>query len=428
MSADRAAERLKRARIALIAMVAIIVVLGLAYVGRVIGVASETRAEPAGIDALATSKDDCVVCHRQETPGIVVQFGSSSMAAAGVACRDCHEVEEGYPGGLAHEGTYVLNQPTSAKCSACHMAEVSQFIQSRHGLPAYVAYAGFSGLTSSQLAEYQAIEEGTYAPDKSRNDLYALEGEALTQFACESCHDVGKPSQDGSTGQCQKCHLRHEFRLEQVRRPETCNYCHIGPDHPQWEIYHESPHGIAYATEGDRWNWEAEPGTVSVEDFSAPTCALCHFGSFGAAETSHDVGQRLTWYLFAPLSERRPSWEQNQERMQSVCLQCHNEDMIKGYYAAADVATHEVNDWVTQSQDIMAPLQAAGLLTAEPFDQPIDFIFFEFWHHWGRTAKFGVWMQGPDYTQWHGAYEMLRAKAELQDMAGEMMQGAQGGE
>ena len=75
------------------------------------------------------------------------------------------------------------------------------------------------------------------------------------------------PHADGSVGQCQKCHLRHEFSLEQVRKPETCNHCHIGPDHPQWEIYQESPHGISYLTGGDRWNWEAEPGTLTVNDF-----------------------------------------------------------------------------------------------------------------------------------------------------------------
>ena len=78
-------------------------------------------------------------------------------------------------------------------------------------------------------------------------------------------HSRGLPAADGSTGQCQKCHLRHEFSLEQARKPETCNFCHIGPDHPQWEIYQESPHGIAYATGGDDWNWEAEPGTLVIQ-------------------------------------------------------------------------------------------------------------------------------------------------------------------
>ena len=69
----------------------------------------------------------------------------------------------------------------------------------------------------------------------------------------------------------------------------------------------------------------------------------------------------------------------------------------------------------------MQPLKDNGLLTATPFDEPIDFTYFELWHHWGRTAKFGAWMQGPDYTQWHGAYEMLSDLEELQEMVNEKL-------
>ena len=73
---------------------------------------------------------------------------------------------------------------------------------------------------------------------------------------------------------------------------------------------------------------------------------------------------------------------------------------------------------------MIKPLQEAGLLTDEPFDEPIDFVFFELWHHWGRTAKFGAWMQGPDYTQWHGAYELLADLAELHEMVDEKLEAA----
>ncbi len=61
----------------------------------------------------------------------------------------------------------------------------------------------------------------------------------------------------------------------------------------------------------------------------------------------------------------------------------------------------------------MNDVKQAGGLTDAPFDQPVDFSYFELWHHWGRTAKFGAWMQGPDYTQWHGAYEILKSLSEL---------------
>jgi hypothetical protein len=64
--------------------VATLVVLGLGVVTMSVG-RSATSTEPARVDALATSSDRCVVCHRKTTPGIVQQYGLSTMAAAGVA-------------------------------------------------------------------------------------------------------------------------------------------------------------------------------------------------------------------------------------------------------------------------------------------------------------------------------------------------------
>jgi hydroxylamine dehydrogenase len=407
--------RTSRSRVLLFSLIVVLVMVGLIFVVVVVGQSFRTPSERRP-NPLAGNKDECIVCHRESTPGIVEQFEFSSMAAAEVTCRNCHEVWRTYPGAVEHEGSFVLASPTPARCNQCHEQEVAQYNQSRHGLPAYVAYAGSTGLDSELLAVYQAIPEGSFAPDKSRNSLYALEGPEITHFACEACHNIGKPQSDGSVGDCTKCHLRHFFSLEQARKPETCNACHIGPDHPQWEIYVESPHGIAYHSQGDGWHWDAEPGTLTVSDFPAPTCAICHMSGFGESATTHDVGERLTWYLFAPLSTRRPAWQDNLVRMQSICQECHNQAFVQDFYESADAATVTVNSWVERSDQMMAPLQEAGLLTSEPFDEPIDFVYFELWHHWGRTAKFGSWMQGPDYVQWHGAYEMLSDFAELKEL------------
>lgn len=412
-------------RILIIAVVTVVIVVGLSLVVMAIG--QSTTANPdEPVNVLANSNDECVECHERNTPGIVEQYGHSTMAAAEVSCRDCHEVDAGYPGSVEHEGTNVLQSPTSAMCEKCHENEVAQYNRSRHGLPAYVAYAGEDALSEEHKAMYAAIPEGGYAQDKvrARNSLHALEGEAITRFACEDCHNIGKPAADGSIGECQDCHIRHEFSLEQARKPETCNHCHIGPDHPQWEIYFESYHGIAYSTGGDDWNWEAEPGTLDVTDFPAPTCATCHISGFGPTGTTHDVGDRLTWYLAAPISTRRPAWQDNAGRMQGVCGECHNTEFIEDFYSNADLAVERVNEWVIESDEIMQPLKDNGLLTDEPFDEPIDFTYFNLWHHWGRTAKFGTWMGGPDYVQWHGAYEILHDMAELREMANERLEEA----
>ena len=412
-------------RVFIVGLVVVVLIIGLALVTMALGGRSALAEPPEPVDALASSTDDCVTCHRDESPGIVSQFAYSAMAAAEVTCRDCHEVPADYPGAASHEGTPILHSPTPARCEQCHETEVAQFNQSRHGLPSYVAYAGSQGLSAEMHALYESIPEGTYSSDKARNALYNLEGPDITKFACEGCHNIGLPHEDGSVGQCQDCHLRHTFSLEQARKPETCNACHIGPDHPQWEIYQESSHGIAYMTGGHEWNWDAEPGTLSDVDIAAATCATCHISGFGATGTSHDVGERLAWYLFAPVSTRRPDWEANAGRMQGVCSACHSEDFIADFYADADKATEAVNAWVEESNTIVQPLKDAGLMTAAPFDQTIDFTYFNLWHHWGRTAKFGAWMQGPDYVQWHGAYEILHDLTELREVTDEMLSAAQ---
>lgn len=152
---------------------------------------------------------------------------------------------------------------------------------------------------------------------------------------------------------------------------------------------------------------------------SLGTCAICHMSAFGSAEGTHDVGDRLTWFLFAPVSQRRPDWEKNKIKMQGVCLKCHNRDFVDKFYADADNATEAVNGFVRQGNDMMKPLRDRGLVAQQPFTEPIQYAEFELWHHWGRTAKFGAWMQGPDYSQWHGAYEMLKALSEMREMTGQ---------
>jgi hydroxylamine dehydrogenase len=402
-------------------LVTIVILGGVLLIFRLTATPALPSNPEARPDALADSSDSCVACHRNATAGIVHQYGSSTMASAKVTCRDCHEVKTGYPGSEEHEGSNILKTPTTAICQRCHQAEVAQFNQSRHSLPAYVAVTGSKELTPALMAAYQAIPEGSFAPDKARNVLAAMEGKDVTRFACDTCHSVGKPAEDGSVGRCQSCHIRHEFNLEQARKPETCNYCHIGPDHPQWEIYQESPHGIAYATRGDTWNWNAETGTLTSKDFPAPTCSTCHFSGFGGTATTHDAGDRLSWYLFASVSERRPAWQDNKARMVSVCYECHNKNFIDNFYNDADKLTNQVNTWVKESNDVMQPLKDKGLITATQFDEPIEYEAYELWHHWGRTAKFGAWMQGPDYTQWHGAYEVIKALSTLKFEANHLL-------
>ena len=42
------------------------------------------------------------------------------------------------------------------------------------------------------------------------------------------------------------------------------------------------------------------------------------------------------------------------------------------------------------------------------FGNPVDFIWFELWHHEGRRARHGASMMAPDYTHWHGTYDVAK--------------------
>ena len=53
-------------------------------------------------------------------------------------------------------------------------------------------------------------------------------------------------------------------------------------------------------------------------------------------------------------------------------------------------------------------LLAKPLMRPANFSNPLDWVWFELWHHEGRRARHGVSMMGPDYTHWHGTYEVAK--------------------
>ena len=80
--------------------------------------------------------------------------------------------------------------------------------------------------------------------------------------------------------------------------PYTCAQCHLEPDVPAWNIYHESKHGNIYASKSQKWNFTAVPWKVG-KDFQALTCASCHNSLITTpdgkpvSQRSHDFGARL---------------------------------------------------------------------------------------------------------------------------------------
>jgi hypothetical protein len=372
-------------------------------------------AQPSAQAVLATGK--CAECHRHETSAIVHQFEKSKHARVGVTCLDCHRPVQGQKS-IEHNGFTLSAQLTSNNCASCHTTEHDQFMRSRHAAPAWAAVRGTQDFTPAQIAQGEMYHPGWVK--RAPNELPMMEGPGAIEKGCGTCHSIGKPNSDGSIGSCTNCHSRHNASVATARMPTTCGQCHMGPDHSQLEIYDESKHGVLFAAQHASMNLDAPPKTLTTEDMPIPTCSTCHMSGLEGMGVTHDVTERLSWYLFAQISEPRPMYLQGQNRMKQVCLKCHARSSVDSFYKDAETVVGNTNDKVKEAAAIMKGLRDEGLLTPAPMDEPIENKFFDLWHYFGRTSKHGAFMGGPDFVQWHGNYEIVTHLNELRAMASEL--------
>lgn len=363
----------------------------------------------------ATGK--CATCHRRETAAVVRQFERSQHAKKGVNCLDCHQALEGQTEKV-HNGFTIAAHLTAKNCSQCHTTEYNQFVKSRHAAPAWAAVRGAQDFTTEQIAFAEIYHQG--AVDRPANALALKEGESAIDVGCLGCHDIGKPNLDGSIGTCTDCHARHTASVALARQPETCGQCHMGPDHAQIEIFHESKHGVLYNAQKREMNLAADPKRLSTADMSVPTCATCHLSGLDGLNVTHDTTERLSYWLFAPVSHKRPTYHQGQTAMKETCLKCHAQTQVEKFYQEAEKVVEDTNAKIAEIKTLMTALRNEGLLTPEPFDEPIEFLYFDFWHYYGRTAKHGAFMGGADFVQWHGNYELLAKATEMKQIAMEL--------
>lgn len=363
----------------------------------------------------------CAECHSRETPAIVHEFEMSRHAAAGVTCLDCHQAVAGQQR-VDHRGFVISHGLTAANCAQCHRTQYDQYLRSRHAAPAWGAVTGAKDFRPEQIAFAEQFHPG--GVNRPPNAIAMVEGPEAIGVGCQKCHSVGKPNADGSIGTCTACHARHAASVALARTPETCGQCHLGPDHSQIEIYHESKHGVLFNAQKAKMNLDARPRTLTARDMPVPTCATCHMSGLEGAGVTHDTSERLSYYLFAAISDRRPGFQQAQIKMKEICLKCHTRPRIDRFYTEAESIVATTNQRVTQAKSIMDGLYASGKLTKTPFDEPIEYLYFDLWHYDGRTAKHGAFMGGADFVQWHGNYELVLKSTELQNAAKELGGGA----
>ena len=103
------------------------------------------------------------------------------------------------------------------------------------------------------------------------------------------------------------------------------------------------------------------------------------------------------------------TWEERRANMKQICRACHTNSTVDGHYKQFDDVVDLYNEkFATPIAAIMGELKQNGYITPTPFDEPIEWTWWEIWHHEGRRARHGASMSGPDYTWWNGIYEVAK--------------------
>jgi hypothetical protein len=353
-------------------------------------------------------KDECTDCHQNESPGIYAQWEQSGHGSADVSCIDCHSAEQGESDAFDHYGKLIATLVTPKDCGQCHEQETEEVNNSYH------AHAG--EILDSNDAYLANVAGGLPASvlgcESCHGSNVRIDPDSPNKLARESWPNtgIGRINPDGSKGACTACHTRHLFSRAQARQPEACAKCHLGPDHPQKEIYDESKHGNTYYTNKEKMNLNSMEWVTGVDNMIAPTCATCHMSATKGMGVTHDVGNRIAWTLRPIVSVKKDNWEQKRENMGSVCTSCHGKSFADGHFYQYDGLVELYNEkFAKPAVEIMNLVRSNNLLeNPASFSNKIEWTFWELWHHEGRRARHGAAMMGPDYTWWHGIYEVAQ--------------------
>ncbi|SEF91794.1 multiheme c-type cytochrome [Oceanospirillum linum] len=377
----------------------------------------------------------CVSCHQKKQPGIVADWKDSRHSHVSVGCYDCHAAREGQPDAQLHnkgelKNVYITPLVSPATCGRCHPKEQEQFNQSGH------FRAHHQIIPKDSLHALVRVHEG-----RSNKEL----GNAPNETGCIQCHGteikldkdghpdpttwpnagMGNIYPDGATGNCAACHTRHKFSIAEARKPAACASCHLGPDHPDIEVFNNSKHGHIFNADGNNWKWDSPPDGWEPGDYRAPTCATCHMSGIGELSTTHNITERLYWNLWAKESKVRNSDDvlspllgngvEGRKKMEQVCSSCHSSRHTEGFFKQGDKAVKLYNvEYYAPAKKMLDELKAKGLLKENQWTDEFQITFYHLWHHEGRRARHGAMMGAPDYAHWHGFFELQQDLYKLQ--------------
>jgi hypothetical protein len=388
--------------------------------------------------------EDCVSCHTKSSPGLAAQWKESAHAEAGVNCMDCHRAEADDADAITHEGQTIATVVSPRDCGRCHTVEEEQQRGSVHAEAVAVIEKRLPAMVEN-LAGPAIKAAGC---DQCHGSTVVLRGDGTLDPMTWPNSGIGRINPDGSRGSCSSCHGRHAFSKAQAREPQACVRCHSGPDSPDKEVYEASKHGMAFASNRAHMNLDADSWIAGKDYTAAPTCATCHMGAAGKLPATHDVGMRNAWNLNTPVSERQylvmfkdggkrelpasmdapkrgqkiprldgsmgevqavATPDRRRQAMTLVCRECHAKAFADAFMTQFDDVVDLYNDkFGRPAQAVMQALYSAGKLTPTPFDEPIEFTYWELWHDEGARARHGASMASPNHAWWEGIYVVSR--------------------
>ena len=403
-------------------------------------------AWPAG----AATADNCIECHTAISPGQVKDWSVSKHADNDVTCSTCHGEEHR---SAADYTKAVL--PREELCAQCHEEKFEQFTRGKHNH----GWASLNAIPATHMAPDELIEGGR---------------------GCGGCHNMGVKTeaerQDLRTkgyryqnNSCDECHTRHTFSRKEALNPRACQQCHMGYDHPQWEMWSSAKHGERYFAKKD--------GDLP-EGAQAPTCQHCHmqdgnhenrtaWGFLGVRlplpEDEQAAADRVT--ILKALGVLNPatgeptaildavkaldmarldqeSWETERNKMIKICSGCHSEQYARTQLESGDAILQKADRLMAEAITTVAGLYEDGIITKPagyPYNYPflltfmhtngaawnenldglsyIDQVLLEMYMKHRMRAYQAFFHVNPDYAYWYGWNEMTQDLGEIKELA-----------
>jgi hypothetical protein len=362
-----------------------------------------------------------------------------------VDCAACHGDDHKTADDVAN-----VKIPTPETCALCHENQVKQFSAGKHA-------AAWAAMKAMPTAHWQpmALMEG-------------MKG-------CGGCHKIGlkteaeikelkKTSAGFGVASCDACHTRHVFSVQEAKQPQACQTCHMGFDHPQWEMYSGSKHGVRYLLKQNK---------TLPDEVAAPTCQTCHMqeGNHGVSTAWGFLAVRLPmpedkeWAadratILQALGVLDPDgkptarldvvkaanvarltqedWQKERDKMLKTCNQCHSANFAREQLDKGDQMIKAADKLMADAIRTVAALYQDGVLPkpqnyAYAFPDLLTFhdaptvieqkLFVMFLEHRMRAFQ-GAFHANPDYAFWYGWSEMQRDLTEIKTHAAELREKA----